>query len=52
MLYLVGEHDCPPLVEDAHAEDVDQIVALHVQPGDGPEVVMNADPLLVERLPC
>ena len=48
MLYLVGEHDCPPLVEDAHAEDVNQIVALHGQPGDGPGVVMNAAHVPVE----
>ena len=48
MLYLVSEHDCPPLAEDARAGDANQIVAFHDQFGDGPGLVVAVAPVLVE----
>ena len=48
MRHLVGEHNCPPLVEDAHAEDAYLIVALYGLSGDDFEVELTAVHLPVE----
>ena len=48
MLYLVSEHGCPPLAEDARAEDANQVVAFHGQFGGGPGAVLAVAPVPVE----
>ena len=48
MLHLVGEHSCPSLVEDAHAEDAYLIVALYGLSGDDLEVELTAVHVPVE----